>query len=91
MVCDLGGGAFESPSAGAITWPRGDSNGNNEVNVIDIVRTVDVVKAILSDDLVVVGSNVWTCSLDDIVNALDIAEVVNAVKASPSPCATPCP
>jgi hypothetical protein len=91
MICDLGQGPFESDQAGAITWRRGDTDGNNEVNALDIGQTVDVVRAVLQDEATWAASNVWDCDLDPFVNALDIAAVVNAVRNAPVTCTDPCP
>lgn len=90
MECNMGAGAFDSEPASAISWRRGDIDGNGLVNAVDVGRTVDVVKRIIVNEVSVAAANVWNCTLDDAVNALDIAEAVNALRAIPSVCSAPC-
>jgi hypothetical protein len=89
-VCDWGGGPFQSDPAGAITWRRGDVDGNGEVSAVDIAHIVDVIAQRIHGDVTVAGANVWDCLLDNSVNALDIVEAVNTLRSAPSLCPSPC-
>jgi hypothetical protein len=90
MVCDFGDGATESDAAGAITWLRGDVDGNTVVDAIDIGHIADVISYPIFSETEAKSSNLWDCLLDDAVNALDIAEVSRVMAGELSSCESPC-
>jgi hypothetical protein len=89
LVCDAG--ATASTPAGAITWRRGDVDGNTLVNGADVDYIMNIMSQRIIDEVAICRGNIADCLLDNGVNALDIAEVGNVMANKPSACPAICP
>ncbi len=88
--CNIGGGPVLSSNASATTWRWGETDGNGVLNALDISAVVSRFKnspgAIPFEQ-----ANVWACTPDFNIDALDIVNVVDAFKGFAFSCVISCP
>jgi len=88
--CNFGGGAVLSSAASAVTWKWGDVDNNGIVNAIDITNLVNGFKSLFGP-FTFEQFNIWACTPDNFLDALDIASDVDAFKGFAFSCPIVCP
>lgn len=88
--CDLLGGRVLSAATPATTWQFGDADGNTFINVLDISVAVEFLKEIATV-ATFESTNMGPCAIDLVVNVIDVATIVDAVRSTPFACPAPCP
>ena len=90
QVCAQFGDGSRSWATSAATWRWGDADGDQRIDVLDVAQVVNVVKEVPFSAAMRTGANVYDCGSDGLVNVLDIAGAVDALKGLSYPCAVPC-
>jgi len=73
------------------TWRWGETTGDTEHNVNDVIKIVDFARGLIIPTLEFDGTNLWPCEIDETVNVLDITGAVDALRGLPFPCDPVCP
>jgi len=88
--CNFPGGAVLSSAARVATWKWCDVDNNGIANALDVANLVNALKGSFGPNTFE-QVNVWGCVPDDVINALDIAVCVDAVRGFAFPCSVTCP
>jgi hypothetical protein len=88
--CNFGGPTVLSSAANAATWRWGDIDGDTDVDAIDIAILINTFKGLLGAPAFE-QANLWGCTPDSVINALDIAVDVDAWRGFAFPCDITCP
>lgn len=88
--CSLQTLAAVSGSASVTTWVWGDTDGDGDVGVDDIIRIIDGARGIFSGGTLPEHVNLAPCEPDDVIDERDEAAGRDAFNGVPFPCAELC-
>ena len=88
--CNFPSGRVLSAASEQTTWKWGDTNGDGTVNVLDVSSVVAAVKELWAQ-ATLEGSDLEPCTPNNLVNVLDVAFTVDALKGFVFTCAAVCP